>query len=359
MSSFTDQISMLALSQLVIVIWIYRKTAGSLRGNLSIALIISLMAIVLRQHSYAYGFETLHHLLFLPALASPLIIYLLTHAIFVDQEQIKKYVWILGAYYIVARFLASTSVFGAVEIGFVFAFSVFIVPQFVMLYFVIDSVYTLVKGFNVDLIDKRRRNRLIFGIAISLFLLILVSRGFMSFPDPYLENLIPIRLDPLPGYVIAITIFFLSLGFNLVSLEPITITQTDHEGHQENWNLQNHSVDSIRATKKNQKIILEINNLMDNNRFYAQHNLGISDLSLALNCPKHKLRAIINKEMGFKNFNQFLNHYRMEEAAKRLKDSELPISSIALDIGYSSLSTFNSVFKCYFLMTPTQFRNYD
>ncbi len=42
-----------------------------------------------------------------------------------------------------------------------------------------------------------------------------------------------------------------------------------------------------------------------------------------------RLRKTINHEMGFRNFNQFLNHYRLAEASKRLKESEAPVSTIA------------------------------
>lgn len=357
MSWLTDGFSMLAISQLIIVIVFLGRALRTLEGKLSITLALSLMCIVLRQHSLLVGLDPLNHFLLLPALASPFLIYLLTHAVFVDQEAIRPFSWILAAYYILARFTGTSSLFGDIELGVAFAFIVFVLPQTVMLYFTSNSVYIVSRGFKPDLIEKRRKHRVIFGLAVSLFLLVLVSRGFMSFADPYLENLIPIKLDPLPGYVITITIFFLALGFNIVTLVPVGISSVVPTGAEKNLTSQEASEDISQFSPKTQRIITKINGLMNDERYYAKHNMGVSELSQAIGCPIHKLREIINKEMGFKNFNQFLNQYRLREATERLRNSELPVSSIALDVGYSSLSTFNSAFKYYYHMTPTQFRN--
>jgi AraC-like DNA-binding protein len=60
--------------------------------------------------------------------------------------------------------------------------------------------------------------------------------------------------------------------------------------------------------------------------------------------------------MGYRNFNQFLNFYRLGEASKRLRETEAPVSAIAFEVGYASLSSFNSVFKNQFALTPTEYR---
>ena len=80
-------------------------------------------------------------------------------------------------------------------------------------------------------------------------------------------------------------------------------------------------------------------------RLYADHDLRIAGLAARLQIPEHKLRQMINEELGFRNFNQFINAFRIEEASERiLNDTQLPILSIALDVGFRSLSSFNSSF---------------
>ncbi|MBL4643390.1 MAG: AraC family transcriptional regulator, partial [Flavobacteriaceae bacterium] len=54
-----------------------------------------------------------------------------------------------------------------------------------------------------------------------------------------------------------------------------------------------------------------------------------------------------------------INYYRIQEAKKMLSNAEnekFTISSIAFDVGFSSLSTFNSAFKKFEATTPSLYR---
>lgn len=91
--------------------------------------------------------------------------------------------------------------------------------------------------------------------------------------------------------------------------------------------------------------------------FYRQEKLTLGDLSSALDIPEYRLRAVINKKLGFNNFNEYLNGLRIAEAAARLlTEPETPISNIALDVGYRTLSSFNRAFKRVMATTPTLYR---
>ncbi len=68
------------------------------------------------------------------------------------------------------------------------------------------------------------------------------------------------------------------------------------------------------------------------------------------------LRDLINQELGYRNFNDFLHHHRLQEAAARLATEDLPILSIALECGYGSIGPFNRAFRQRFGMTPTEYR---
>ncbi len=89
---------------------------------------------------------------------------------------------------------------------------------------------------------------------------------------------------------------------------------------------------------------------------YLQSDLTISQMAGQLECPDHHLRKLINQRLGYTNFNAFLNHYRIEEARKRLVESHLPVLSIALDLGYGSIASFNRAFKDSVGLTPTAYR---
>jgi len=89
---------------------------------------------------------------------------------------------------------------------------------------------------------------------------------------------------------------------------------------------------------------------------YLQGDLSISKLAGQLECPEHHLRKLINQSLGYTNFNAFLNHYRVAEARKRLVATSLPVLTIALDLGYGSIASFNRAFKESEGTTPTAFR---
>jgi AraC-like DNA-binding protein len=99
---------------------------------------------------------------------------------------------------------------------------------------------------------------------------------------------------------------------------------------------------------------------MEEDKLYHEHGLGIGDLAAKLNVPEHQLRALINKGLGYRNFAAFLNQYRLSEAKTALADPEqarTPILTIAMDVGYASLATFNRAFKSEEGTTPSQFRS--
>lgn len=98
---------------------------------------------------------------------------------------------------------------------------------------------------------------------------------------------------------------------------------------------------------------------MEEQRLYRLPGLGIGALAERLNLPEHRLRALINGQLDFKNYSAFLNHYRLREVARRLRDpgdAHLPILSIALDEGYASLAPFNRAFREAFGCSPSEYR---
>jgi len=97
---------------------------------------------------------------------------------------------------------------------------------------------------------------------------------------------------------------------------------------------------------------------MKDSKPYLDVDLTIHDISQALDIPRHYLTQVINGMLG-KNFYTFINEYRLEKVKKLLVDenfSKFTLTSIAFEAGFSSKSSFNSVFKNATGMTPTQFR---
>jgi AraC-like DNA-binding protein len=92
---------------------------------------------------------------------------------------------------------------------------------------------------------------------------------------------------------------------------------------------------------------------------YRREDLSIATLASLLSAPEYRLRRLINQRLGHRNFNAFVNGFRLAEAMAALADSskrELPVLTIALTAGFQSIGPFNRAFKAATGLTPTEFR---
>ena len=98
---------------------------------------------------------------------------------------------------------------------------------------------------------------------------------------------------------------------------------------------------------------------MTTDRAYRQDGLTIGNLAQRLGLPEYRLRRLINQALGYRNFNSFVNRYRIAEVKAALADpgqAEVPVLTIALDAGFSSLGPFNRAFKAETGVTPSEYR---
>ena len=98
---------------------------------------------------------------------------------------------------------------------------------------------------------------------------------------------------------------------------------------------------------------------MEEARVYREMGLTLADLGRQAGIPVYRLREAINGGLGYRNFNDFLNSYRVREAAERLGDEaqrDTQVLVIALEAGFRSLSTFNKAFRTVHDRTPTEYR---
>jgi AraC-like DNA-binding protein len=98
---------------------------------------------------------------------------------------------------------------------------------------------------------------------------------------------------------------------------------------------------------------------MEQQHAYRTENLSIASLAAQLAVPEYRLRRLINQRLGHRNFNAFVNGYRLAAARTALADPAqraLPILSIALESCFQSIGPFNRAFKAEVGCTPSEFR---
>lgn len=103
----------------------------------------------------------------------------------------------------------------------------------------------------------------------------------------------------------------------------------------------------------------KLNRMMELERVYRDETLTVRSLASRLSIREHVLREMINRRLGYRNFNEYLNARRLSEVRDALLDPEqidVPISTMALDAGFRSLGPFNRAFRAAQGMTPTEYR---
>jgi len=126
-------------------------------------------------------------------------------------------------------------------------------------------------------------------------------------------------------------------------IEPETSTQSNR----------NEAVDI------DQSLISGINSLLNEDKRYLTHNLKMIDLANELNVSEYKISRAIRHHFAAANFNQFINSLRVEYAKNLLEQQESQswsILVIAMESGFSSLATFNRVFKAQLGYGPNEHR---
>lgn len=98
---------------------------------------------------------------------------------------------------------------------------------------------------------------------------------------------------------------------------------------------------------------------LNEEKVYLTPGLSIGGLAKRLAMPEYRLRALINKRLGYRNFNALLHEHRLRDACAQLADAgkaHLPILTIALDVGYQSITPFNQAFRDAMGCTPSAYR---
>ena len=97
---------------------------------------------------------------------------------------------------------------------------------------------------------------------------------------------------------------------------------------------------------------------MEQDKLYRETELTLQNLSEKLQYPSYQVSQAINEGLK-KNFYDLINSYRVEEAKRLLvdpKNQNFTILSVGFEAGFNSKTTFNTVFKKFTGITPTEFR---
>jgi AraC-like DNA-binding protein len=211
--------------------------------------------------------------------------------------------------------------------------------------FALLALYWAARGWRSDLDEERRILRGVFVIVVGILSLgISAAELYMLGMPPgsrsALDNVITLVMGF--GYiVVACTV----LRFDGGVLERIA-----------NRTASAAMADAVPGTDRQLAALLQA---LEQEKVYLTRGLTIGGLARQLAIPEYRLRVLIHKRLGYRNFNALLHEYRLRVACDWLGDpakAHLPILTIALDVGYQSIAPFNQAFRESKGCTPSAYR---
>lgn len=210
---------------------------------------------------------------------------------------------------------------------------------------VFHALWLAAAGRPDDLLEARRRFRMIFVVLVSIQVTaVLVVELLLGRTTP-------------PGWLTLLNVVFIGaltmgLAVPLLRLNPVFFASPAGSTQIE----QKREEKPLAAADRvlHDKLMASMSEAA-----YLETGRTIQNLAAELGFPEHQLRRLINRQLGYRNFSAFLNSYRIEDAKTRLSQAEYartPVLTIALDLGYGSLGPFNRAFKAATGMTPTAYR---
>lgn len=204
-------------------------------------------------------------------------------------------------------------------------------------------IYVTISGRQDDVIESRRRMRFYFVLGLCIAtLLIIASERLYSETNP-----------------VEISILRTAIIFPMALWGVLWLTRLEGEklafAPVQQLVIAEPAVDP-RDSALHQQLLEE----MEHRHAFRESGLSIRHLAERLKVPEHRLRALINKGMGYRNFSSFVNDYRIaaiKEAMQQADNARTPILTLALNEGFNSLAPFNRAFRASTGQTPTEYRD--
>jgi AraC-like DNA-binding protein len=216
------------------------------------------------------------------------------------------------------------------------------------LLFVLFAIWHALAGRGTDLVEWRRRLRVEYAVCVALYIIVIIVSQWLW---PGILGRAPFSLI---NAIVLVGLFFLfSLRLTKDRLAPDAPQVSSARSRTDDPR----PVPS--ATRQEAALLEALRRLLEDGKAYREDALSIASLSQSLGVQEYRLRRLINRQLGHRNFSAFVNGYRLTEVTAALADrdqAEVPILTIALDAGFGSIGPFNRAFKAHTGLTPTEYR---
>jgi AraC-like DNA-binding protein len=224
------------------------------------------------------------------------------------------------------------------------------------------GVWYVLAGRALDLVEERRRLRAVLVVLLALYSAAIITTeialpGGSGGPILFLANGIGLLTLTLVFAVVLLSVSGDSVLISLPASAPLLQANSPVTSPYRPSAVPDPGDQVERDDDTG--LLAALRRLMEYDKAYREEGLSIGSLAAKLGIPEHGLRRLINRSLGYRNFNAFLNRYRLDDVMAALADpaqEAVPILTIAMDAGFQSLGPFNRAFKAQTGMTPSEFR---
>lgn len=188
----------------------------------------------------------------------------------------------------------------------------------------------------------------------TIFLVVFIGAIFMCMfvPQIFINEEQTAILIPWFTGISAITILWVSQGILLWQ----SIERSKRVAESADANI---SAGEINIDAESASLVRNIRTYVEFDSAYLKSDLKMKDVANKLDLPEYRISRAIRQYFDAENFNQYINTLRVKHAKNLLKDPEKShwtVLVIALESGFSSVVSFNRVFKSENGFTPSEFR---
>lgn len=110
-------------------------------------------------------------------------------------------------------------------------------------------------------------------------------------------------------------------------------------------------------TNAEKKILKDVVDTMVKKEFYLDHDMSLDEFARTAGYHRNQVSRYVNQELGL-SFKDWINNYRIDYFKSSLIDKpEESILNLALNAGFKSKSTYTTLFKKKYNLTPGAYRN--
>ena len=205
------------------------------------------------------------------------------------------------------------------------------------------------RGYDEDLLESRRRFRLLFLIGGSLVAVGIAVAEVTLAGQPPAAWMLALQSVLVSILAASAATWLLSASASRLAFQNITTAKRAEPAPV---------LDRQRLI--DEALGMALDRAINIDKLHLEQGLTIAALARRLGVSEHRLRKHINEALGYSNFNAYVNRHRIAAAKVALRDpklSHLPVLTIALDSGFASLPPFNRAFRAETGQSATAYRS--